>query len=260
MKKTLLSIGTFLTATIISLNVNAQCTPDPLYADSVYGIWPDTTENLPDAQCGQYYETFVDFKVPSDAGAIDPTYTGVPVNWIRLDGISGLNAAGLNMTYAAGPNGANQWNANQQGCAKINGVPTALGIYALTMDVTAELSLSGFPVSQAQQITGYRIEVVGTCPAVGIANVAGSEFALAQNTPNPFNSVTNISFTSPNAGLITLTVFNMIGETVIQKSITANEGVNTFVINGTELPEGIYTYTLNNQEQTISKRMIVARK
>ena len=45
MKKILLSI----TFSLLAVFVFAQCTPNSLYQDSSYNIWPDTVINLPQA-------------------------------------------------------------------------------------------------------------------------------------------------------------------------------------------------------------------
>jgi choice-of-anchor B domain-containing protein len=50
-------------------------------------------------------------------------------------------------------------------------------------------------------------------------------FSLSQNYPNPFNPSTNISFTVPESGLVSLKVFNIIGEEVA-------ELVNEFMAGG----------------------------
>ncbi|MBN1291100.1 MAG: T9SS type A sorting domain-containing protein [Candidatus Latescibacteria bacterium] len=40
------------------------------------------------------------------------------------------------------------------------------------------------------------------------------EFVLAQNSPNPFNPATTISFTIPEAGIVTIDIFNIAGQKV----------------------------------------------
>ena len=41
----------------------SQCTPDPLYADSSWGIWPDEQTNFLSGDIGVAYQQIVNFKV-----------------------------------------------------------------------------------------------------------------------------------------------------------------------------------------------------
>ena len=45
---------------------NTPCVPDAMNQDSLFGLWPDTTQNLPTAVEGVYYESYVQLKTPDD--------------------------------------------------------------------------------------------------------------------------------------------------------------------------------------------------
>ena len=47
--------------------VYSQCTPDPTYADSTFGVWPTPQTNFPAGDVGVFYDEVVYFKVPRDA-------------------------------------------------------------------------------------------------------------------------------------------------------------------------------------------------
>ena len=256
MKKMLLNAGIFA-ATIFAVNtVSAQCTPDPLYKDSTFGIWPDTTQNLPVAKVGVAYSTVVDFKIPQDAGDVDPQYSGVTINWIRLDAIDGLSATGLGFSYAAGPNGSSQWNALTQGCVLVTGTPTTAGVYELKMKTTVN---NNSPIANLPyDFGGYRIKVEQD--PNGISNQIGNGFSLLQNTPNPFTNQTSIQFTSEETSRVNFTVTNLLGEVVATDAINATRGLNTYVFNADNLPSGIYTYSLAQGNSTLTKRMVVSAK
>ncbi len=68
---------------------------------------------------------------------------------------------------------------------------------------------------------------------------------LDQNYPNPFNGTTEITYSIPAAGHVSLKVVNMLGEEV-QTVIDEDEGRNEYRIrfDGSGLPSGQYTYTL----------------
>lgn len=75
MKKLILSIAAIVAFTFSGY---AQCTPDPQYMDSTYGAWPDTITDFPAGQVAVPYSEVLDFKVPADAGEIDPLFSGTP--------------------------------------------------------------------------------------------------------------------------------------------------------------------------------------
>jgi len=80
----------------------------------------------------------------------------------------------------------------------------------------------------------------------GAIDATPARFALDQNYPNPFNPVTNISFTIPNDGLVTLTVYDLLGREVatILNHELVTEGTSNFAFNGNSLSSGVYFYRL----------------
>lgn len=85
-------------------------------------------------------------------------------------------------------------------------------------------------------------------------------YNLFQNFPNPFNPETKISFSIPEAGLVKLTVHNIIGETV---SVILNEkldkGIYSFKFNASNLPSGIYLCKLEVNNFKSTKKMILLK-
>ena len=53
-----------LSITITYFFSSAQCTPNSLYQDSSYNIWPDTVQNLPHVTQGLSYYTQINLKTP----------------------------------------------------------------------------------------------------------------------------------------------------------------------------------------------------
>ncbi len=70
-------------------------------------------------------------------------------------------------------------------------------------------------------------------------------FALSQNYPNPFNPVTSIDFALPQNCEVTLTVFNVMGQSV---SLLVNEireaGYHTVIWDAAGLSSGVYFYEI----------------
>ena len=76
------------------------------------------------------------------------------------------------------------------------------------------------------------VEVVTSIPV---------QYSLDQNYPNPFNPSTKIRFTIPEASVVSLKVFNAIGEEVATLVNEVYEsGTNEIVFNASNLTSGIY--------------------
>ncbi len=104
--------------------------------------------------------------------------------------------------------------------------------------------------------------VVNNDPKV-IVTAAGkfavSEFALSQNTPNPFSSSTTIRYTLP-AGISngTIGVFDLNGKLQLQYSGLRSSA--QVVIDGNTLAPGMYIYSLLAEgQEVISRKMILTR-
>ncbi len=86
------------------------------------------------------------------------------------------------------------------------------------------------------------------------------QFILYQNYPNPFNPKTTISFSIPADGVVTLKVYNSLGEEV--KTIEQNylaKGTHSLNFDGADLPSGIYFYRINAGKYSAVKKMILLK-
>lgn len=81
-------------------------------------------------------------------------------------------------------------------------------------------------------------------------------FSLLQNYPNPFNPSTLISYNVDKTSKIKLTVSDVLGrEIAILVDETKSPGTYNMLFNASELPSGIYFYSLNSESRTITKKM-----
>ncbi len=87
-----------------------------------------------------------------------------------------------------------------------------------------------------------------------------SNFSLEQNYPNPFNPETNISFSIPASGKVTLEVWDIMGrkvKTLIDSNLTMGEHSINF--NATNLSSGMYLYRLQYENQVSIRKMTVIK-
>ncbi len=80
---------------------------------------------------------------------------------------------------------------------------------------------------------------------IEINTITLTEFTLNQNYPNPFNPSTKISFSLAQTSNVKLSVFNILGQEVaVLLSEVKNSGGYNLEFNGSDLPSGVYLYTI----------------
>lgn len=102
-------------------------------------------------------------------------------------------------------------------------------------------------------IEGYTMDM-----AVGINdNIAAADFGVSQNHPNPATENTKILVTSENAGVINLSINNILGQVVYQESVNNSALAYQFEINTSNFDSGIYFYTVKIGNSSVTKKMLV---
>jgi hypothetical protein len=92
------------------------------------------------------------------------------------------------------------------------------------------------------------------------SNFFPAQYELKQNYPNPFNPTTTIEFSMPSAGLVQLSVYNILGEevkTLVNEERTA--GKHSVKFNASQMSSGIYFYRLQAGSFVQTKKMILLR-
>lgn len=85
-------------------------------------------------------------------------------------------------------------------------------------------------------------------------------YSLEQNFPNPFNPSTKIRFNIPEQGLVSLKVFNLLGEEVANL-VNAEMSAGNYEVdfNAKAISSGIYFYTLKAGNFISTKKMILVK-
>lgn len=92
------------------------------------------------------------------------------------------------------------------------------------------------------------------------ANEQPAAFALAQNTPNPFNPTTSIAFTLAETGPARLTLHDLSGRLVATLAEGVLErGEHQISVDGSQLASGVYLYTLQAGNATASRKMVLMK-
>ncbi len=95
---------------------------------------------------------------------------------------------------------------------------------------------------------------------VEVTIAAPAEFALMQNHPNPFNPATSISYTLPVAGQVSLKIYDMLGKEVATLvNGMQDAGAKIAKFDASQLPSGMYFYTLRTQNFSATKKMLLVK-
>ena len=85
-------------------------------------------------------------------------------------------------------------------------------------------------------------------------------FAVSQNYPNPFNPSTEIIYSLPKAGMVTLRIFDILGREV---ATLVNEredaGEHTVQWNAEGYPSGVYFYRIVAGDFLETRKMVLMK-
>ena len=93
-----------------------------------------------------------------------------------------------------------------------------------------------------------------------LKQLSSFSYRLNQNYPNPFNPTTKISYSIPKDGLVTLKMFDVLGNEVAIL-VNENQAVDIYEVefNAADLPSGIYFYKLTSENYTATKKLILLK-
>ncbi len=86
-------------------------------------------------------------------------------------------------------------------------------------------------------------------------------FDLSQNYPNPFNPSTNIKYSVSKSGLVSLKVYNSLGQLVrtLVNNVYQSKGDYQMNVNMDNLSSGVYFYRLEEGNNALTKKMVLLK-
>lgn len=121
---------------------------------------------------------------------------------------------------------------------------------------------------------GFKFHYYGDAPDIGACEVGTptvaidkdddevvvSGYKLEQNYPNPFNPTTTINYTVPTSELVTLKVFNLVGQEV-KTLVNAKVAMGSYSVNfdASNLSSGMYFYTLKAGNYVKTQKMMLLK-
>ncbi len=93
-----------------------------------------------------------------------------------------------------------------------------------------------------------------------VTNSVPSSFDVSQNYPNPFNPSTSIKVNLAHSGVMSLTVYNILGQAVRVVDVGFKQaGEYVYDVNMNNSASGVYLYTLQQGTNSITKKMMLLK-
>ncbi|MBS1551646.1 MAG: T9SS type A sorting domain-containing protein [Bacteroidetes bacterium] len=100
----------------------------------------------------------------------------------------------------------------------------------------------------------------GVTSVSSIESHTATGYSLGQNYPNPFNPSTNLDFSISKPGFVSLKIYDVSGKEVAAVvNNDLNPGTYKYKFNASDLPSGIYFYTLTAHDFSQTKKMILLK-
>ncbi|NOX90638.1 MAG: T9SS type A sorting domain-containing protein [Calditrichaeota bacterium] len=130
---------------------------------------------------------------------------------------------------------------------------------ALSVDATYNMHVYVIDEKGVKSLA-YTHEVTVLLTGIDELTLFPQKYELSQNFPNPFNPVTQIKFSIPKTSRVTLTVYNALGQKMVD--ILDKEfkpGFYDVKWNSSGFASGVYFYRLRSKDFVSTKKMILLR-
>jgi len=111
----------------------------------------------------------------------------------------------------------------------------------------------------------FKIDAVTGIDDNNKSNTIPAQFELSQNYPNPFNPSTVIKFSLPEASLVSLNIYNILGQEVMTL-LNENKNAGTYSVQwngennfGNNVSSGAYIYRIIAGNNVVTKKMILMK-
>jgi hypothetical protein len=211
-------------------------------SDSLYQICNDTNKP-PYCYCLTAF----------DGSGLTIIHTNTGTAGVETFGLMGPDgtAAGLHQLFSD--------VANTKYATRVVGYGSAYdGLYVDNNSI-AVTGMSGAWYSPANDFAGKLLKHGYGIPE-GVNEEGPAGFSVAQNTPNPFNPTTEINFTIPSKGLVTIDIVNVAGQKVhtIRKE-NLDAGSHKVTWNAASMPGGVYFYTVTSGKFSRTMKMMLVK-
>ena len=137
--------------------------------------------------------------------------------------------------------------AGAQYCASLEGTPTAGGVFQMSLDVAAWVTVFGLGVAQPYSFAGYILDVIGE-PINQVGDLQANDWSVY---PNPANDVLTVQKASPDAWV---EVYNVAGQTM---PVSSNQATSHVLLETASWTNGLYFVVHHDAAGTSTRRVVV---
>jgi hypothetical protein len=133
-------------------------------------------------------------------------------------------------------------------------------LHPLMMQIESLYNEGVLTQQEKDELTGYGNDIIAAINNLMLNSGSGTKHLLAQNYPNPFNPVTKIRFFLPDAGNVSVRVYDILGEEVallLDKEL--QPGLHECEFNASGIPSGVYFYRITSGNFNEIKKMQVMK-
>lgn len=251
------------------------CEPDTTILDSIQFISPqprvenDTVQfgGIPDTACVDRPFEFT-FTVFAPSQVNFPGVGDITIIDLRFDPDTAISYDPVleNFDYVCNPPDC-VFEPDTAGCVKIFGTASVEEVGAHELQFAGAVNIGiAFPVvfPDPNLFPGtYEVHVQEQgspfCLSASRDDYLLSGFDI-RNAPNPFSYTTDILVDSEKSGRYEFLVHDMLGKIVHRRVVDIMEGANTIAFDGSNLPNGLYTFSLSDGKAVITDKMIISRR
>jgi len=202
------------------------------------------------------FATWTDTDTALGSAILDPS--GFPQDLfpdivaVGYDVVTGKQTQAVNFTKGTGPEGDCFFHYMSDIVLSDNGTYTI---------PVAELDLGTTPldVVTIQYLKGISfVEADFTTSTIGVSEINKNNISVSQNRPNPFNGTSQIDVNLNKSANVSIEIINITGQKVYTENYgTLSTGTHTVTISSNNLTSGIYFYTVQAGNTSVTKKMIV---
>jgi hypothetical protein len=188
---------------------------------------------------------------------LDYDYSLVSVLDIKRGALSNFDEANFNLTFANAGHVPMSWNDQVARDLSFGDAAFSIIIKANTDVQLSEVLSMSSSMTKAEAYSNELMNVSLSYHNNGHNVSTDIGFQLFQNQPNPFKDATTIGFQLPEAGAVTLEIFDVTGKLIYVERGDYAEGYHQIDLDRANLQAGILYYQVSTASDSESKKMIV---